>query len=221
MQTQMMKDNLDARAAGTNSVLRDDLRPAAADDVPAGVLTDHVEAGGFGWPVSGDLTTIERGVWLDPARGEWWSVPSTPVQGITSGRLSPIVASTSSLAALWNLDAADLNAKVRSGSTAPVAVDGDAHLRTRASLLAANEATNREWAKARADYFADVSEDREAIRRTQEIRDRYREALEASTRPGCVCGHDRDDHNRGDGTCMAKVPDVWCLCSEYAARTAE
>lgn len=68
-----------------NTTLRDDLRPAAADDISAAVITDHVEAGGFGWPVSGDLTTIEHGVPVPKLRrrlkvvavGTIWQGPAT------------------------------------------------------------------------------------------------------------------------------------------------
>lgn len=69
-----------------NTTLRDDLRPAAADQyVPATVIHDHVEAGGFGWPVSGDLTTIEHGVPVPKLRrrlrvvavGTIWQGPAT------------------------------------------------------------------------------------------------------------------------------------------------
>lgn len=158
-----------------NTTLRDDLRPAAADEyVPAAVIHDHVEAGGFGWPVSGDLTTIEYGIFHDLGFARTDPKPRT---GITSGRLSPIVATTSTLGALWNLDAAELNAKVRSGSTAPVAVDGDGHLRARAALIASNEAMNKAWADAREECFAT---DPNASRRRDEARDRYRKALAAA-----------------------------------------
>lgn len=157
-----------------NTTLRDDLRPAAADIIPAQLLNDLVESGGFGWPVSGDLTTIEFGIFHDLGFARTDPKPRT---GITSGRLSPIDAGICSIAVLWNLDAAKLNADVKTGTSVPVAVDGDAHLRARASLLAATEAMNKAWAKARADYYANASGDREAIRRTQEIRDRYREAV--------------------------------------------
>ncbi|QOP64230.1 hypothetical protein SEA_YAVRU_19 [Arthrobacter phage Yavru] len=82
-----------------------------------------------------------------------------------------------SLGILWNLDARDLNADVASGRLDPVPVDGDGHLRARASLLAATEQMNLAWAQARAEYFAT---DRGADRRRDEARDRYRQALEAA-----------------------------------------
>lgn len=150
---------------------RGDLYPAAADQyVPAAVITDHVEAGGFAWPVSGDLTTIEHGVPVPKLRRR--------LKVVAAGRLRSIDPNgIASLAVLWNLDARDLNERVRSGEENPVAVDGDGHLRARASLIASTEQMNMAWAQARAECFAT---DAGADRRRDEARTRYREALDAA-----------------------------------------
>ncbi|QIN94487.1 hypothetical protein SEA_WHYTU_18 [Arthrobacter phage Whytu] len=146
---------------------RGDLYPAAADAyVPAAVIHDHVEAGGFGWPVSGDLTTIEHGVPVPKLRRR--------LRVVAAGRLRPIDAGSCSLGVLWNLDARELTADVRAGRVDPVAVDGDGHLRARAALIASNEAMNKAWADSREECFAT---DPGAERRRDEARDRYREAL--------------------------------------------
>lgn len=157
---------------------RKDLRPAAADVIDVAVIQDHVKAGGFGWPVSGDLTTIEHGIWHDAGEHarRFARTDPKPRTGITSGRLSPIAATSASLGVLWNLDARDLNNDVKTGTAAPVAVDGDGHLRARAALIASTEAMNRAWAAARAEHHAT---DRTADRRRDEARDRYRNAVAA------------------------------------------
>lgn len=166
-----------------NYTKRADLRPAAADLIPAQLLNDLVGDGGFGWPICGDLTTLEYGTWQDP---DFARTDPKPARGIASGRLSPIDAGTASLGVLWNLDAADLNHKVRTGTLAPVAVDGDGHLRSRAALIASTEAMNTAWAQSRAEHFAT---DRTADRRRDEARDRYREAREALSGSGTRRGH--------------------------------